>query len=94
MIPQMTDPLSKYWDQPRDIHEAPMDDDIVLLTPAQFSKLATYDTSTPSGVYPGKCWKAQEYKQRKPTGVYYLRWYGPESKGECPILHRRIEVVH
>lgn len=69
MIPSMTDPLGKYWDQPADIRDAPMDDKHVLLTSEQIAKLCDYSSSYPSGTYYGKCWK------RKGPGFWYLCWY-------------------
>lgn len=89
IIPQMTDPLGKYWDQPKDIRSAPMDDDCVLLTRDQFNELSDYSRSIPSGVYPGKCWRAT-YK----GGARYMLWYGPfHTDGKTvDILHRRIII--
>lgn len=88
MIPVMDDPLGKYWDQPRDIRDAPMDNDTVLLTPMQFDDLLEYSASIPTGVYPGKCWKRIERKHA------LLVWYGDETPDhKCPILFRSIEVV-
>lgn len=88
MIPAMTDPLGRYWDQPSDIRDAPMDEETVLLTPAQFKDLYEYSTSIPTGVYPGKCWKRIERKRT------LLVWYGDETPDhQCPILFRNIEVV-
>lgn len=90
-IPEMTDPLGKHWEQPRDIRDAPMDAKLVLLTPRQFVDLLSYDSSMPSGVYPGKCWK------RTNGGKTWLVWYGAafmeSGKEMCPIHCRAIEVV-
>lgn len=103
MIPAMTDPLGKHWDQPRDICDAPMDEKLVLLTPRQFDDLPEYSASMPSGVYPGKCWKRQEYKRveidgelrMEPTGKWWIGWYGESSKGPgwCSNNWREIAVV-
>lgn len=90
MIPPMTDPLGKYWSQPQDIREAPMDDETVLLTLWQFESLEEYSNSIPSGVYFGKCWKGQYG-----DGGWYLRWYGPcDNPKEAAINIRNIEVVY
>lgn len=88
MIPEMIDPLGQYWDQPKDIREAPMDDKTVLLTPRQLQGLHEYSTTMPSGVYPGKCWKRQEGRK------WFLGWYGvdPDPKF-CTNNWRQIEVV-
>lgn len=86
-IPVMDDPLGRYWNQPRDIRDAPMDDNHVLLTPQQFRDLHEYSSTIPSGVYPGKCWKRKERN-------WLLGWYGDETPDhQCPILFRQIEVV-
>lgn len=87
MIPEMTDPLGKHWDQPKDIRSAPMDEYTVLLDQRQVNQLSEYSTSYPSGVYPGKCWKRQEKEG------FLLVWYGDEDDGMCPICYRKIEVV-
>lgn len=93
-IPEMTDPLGKYWHQPKDIREAPMDDKLVLLTPRQFDGLNEYSTSLPSGVYPGKCWKRIELNRDRSVHRTMLVWYGDETpQRTCPILFRDLEVV-
>ncbi len=73
-IPPMTDPLSRYWDQPFDIRQALMDDTHVLLSSAQVAQLKNYSSSYPSGTYDGKCWK------REQTNGWVLCWYHPHSK--------------
>lgn len=89
MIPAMTDPLGRFWEQPRDIRDAPMDDETVLLTPAQFAALHEYSATFPTGVYPGKCWKRIERGPR-----VLLVWYGEvTAEDTCPIEFRNIEVV-
>ena len=88
MIPVMDDPLGKYWRQPSDIQQAPMDNDHVLLTWRQISGLAEYSSTIPSGVYPGKCWL------RRQEGKRLLAWFGDETpQGMCPILFREILEV-
>lgn len=87
-IPVMDDPMGKYWEQPRDITQAPVDDKTILLRPDQFRDLREYSTSIPSGVYPGKCWKAQDSRG------WFIRWYGPETlEGNCQVNNRDIVVV-
>lgn len=88
MIPAMTHSLSKYWNQPRDIRDAPMDDKTVLLTPRQFSELHEYSASIPTGAYHGKCWKRVE------RGRTLLCWFGEhENPDLLSINFRDIEVV-
>jgi hypothetical protein len=79
MIPLMTDPLGRHWDQPRDIREAPMDDKHVLLTARQIAGLCDYSRSYPSGIYDGKCWK--RYGEDQDQGhFWYLCWYQPHAE--------------
>lgn len=92
MIPQMTDPLGRYWDQPADIGQAPMDATHVLLTSRQVDGLLEYSRSYPSGTYDGKCWK------REGEDCWYLCWYEPHAQpGKIGIGYRIIlqaDVVH
>ena len=88
-IPPMDDPLGRYWEQPRDIRLAPMDDRHVLLTAQQRASLLEYSTTMPSGVYPGKCWRRQERDRD------LLVWYGiTDGRPDlCSIEFREILVV-
>ena len=86
VIPAMTDPLGKYFRQPR--REAILiGQDTAFMSRATFDALPEYSTTNPSGVYPGKMWKAElfgyvrtgEYTKRNSwqgTGVWELRWFG------------------
>ena len=79
-IPPITDPLGKHWRQP-DMSQVLIDDDSAIMSKAVFDELAEYSTSMPSGVYPGKCWKREEYIMDKGrvvlrTGKWWLCWYG------------------
>lgn len=97
MIPVMDDPLGKYWEQPRSIRSAPMDDKHVLLTPRQLEQLHEYSATIPTGVYPGKCWKRIEPNRNRTKHtklVTYLVWYGDETTDhQCPILFREVLVI-
>jgi hypothetical protein len=100
MIPAMTDPLGKHWDQPKDIREAPIDGTHVLLTRQQFEGLSEYSATFPSGVYPGKCWKRHEPGptlpgERRRVGLsrWFLMWYGESHDPKlCSINHREIRI--
>lgn len=88
MIPEMTDPMGQYWDQPADIRQAPMDDQHVLLTRHQVDQLDEYSSSYPSGKYYGKCWK------RTNSGTQWLCWYQPHAKpGQIGIGSRTILIA-
>jgi hypothetical protein len=69
-IPPMTDPLGRHWRQP-DRHELLLDDQHAVMTRQSFDQLAEYSTTIPTGVYPGKMWKAISG-----DGTAYLRWFG------------------
>jgi hypothetical protein len=87
VIPEMTDPLGKHWSQP-DRQYIFIRDGKAHLCAEDFRKLSQYDTTFPSGVYPGKMWK------RINGGVAYLCWYGEyTADGKCPIHHMMIEVA-
>lgn len=86
VIPEMIDPLGKHWDQP-DRQYIFIRDGKAHVCPQDFQKLASYDRSLPSSVYPGKMWK------RTNSGVSYLCWYGEEKGGECSINSMPIEVA-
>jgi hypothetical protein len=83
-IPVMTDPLSRYWGQPANIRQAPMDDTHVLLSTAQVADLKDYSTSYPTGAYEGKCWK------RKCGVDWLLCWYRPHANPDKLSITYRI----
>lgn len=68
-IPEMTDPLGKFWKQPSR-GEIEIDDTHALMSSSAFKRLPEYSSSIPSGVYPGKMWRAQS------DGGWWLRWFG------------------
>jgi hypothetical protein len=88
VIPRMTDPLSLFWNQP-DPQRFLIDDEVALMSKDDFYLLLEYSASTPSGVYEGKCWKAQL------RGIWYLRWYGKDDGDPrgLPTPTRRIIIV-
>ena len=87
-IPEMTDPMGRYWDQPRDIRNAVMTKRYVILEMAQINQMSCYDASYPSAVYPGKCW------MRRENEITYLVWFGEETPDHrCPIYFREIIVA-
>ena len=68
LIPEATHPWSKIWQQPPR-SEIAVYNDIAIMDSSTFKALATYSCSVPSGVYPGKMWKAE-----KDDG-WHLYWY-------------------
>lgn len=69
-IPAMTDPLGRHWQQPG-ADSILIDDTHAIMDRQTFDSLADYSRSVPSGVYPGKMWKAI-----MEDGQKFLRWYG------------------
>jgi hypothetical protein len=98
-IPEITDELGRYWEQP-DLRSVLIDDTHCILTQQQFDKLEEYSASQPSGVYPGKAWKRHDgaFDQRfiKTGGVpeWLLAWYGNcDDPAKCSVNFRKILIV-
>jgi hypothetical protein len=100
-IPPITDPLGRSWRQP-DLTDVTMDDTHVMLTKRQFDELADYSTTWPTGVYPGKCWKARMAEDRIVGGqafmawsnVWMLRWFGEcADPTMCSNNQREIIII-
>jgi hypothetical protein len=89
-IPELKSPYSTPPKQPADIRLAPMDDTHVVLTRRQIAGLLEYSTTLPSGVYPGKVWKAIDA-----SGTILLRWYGvcPEAPDTHCTNNQRIVLI-
>lgn len=80
-IPDMTHPYGSAWNQPSR-HKITIDDTHAIMDRSTFDKLMNYSHSVPSAAYEGKMWKGEYYDQtsNKPTGRWYLRWYGLSDK--------------
>lgn len=78
MIPEMTDAYGKHWKQP-DRQMIFFRDGQAHVSAEDNKLLSSYDSSMPSGVYPGKMWK------RTNGATTYLCWYGEEKDGKCSI---------
>ena len=81
-IPEMTDPLGKYWDQP-ELTEITFQDNRVLMTKESISKLQEYTFTIPSGKYLGKMWK-----KINPDGGWLLCWYGKHEDPDLLSINR------
>lgn len=97
-IPPITDPMGRSWRQPN-MMDVEFDDTHALLTKAQFDGLAEYSTTTPTGVYPGKCWKVAGRERTttgfRLTGIWYLRWFGYcEDPNMCSNNQREIIIIN
>lgn len=98
VIPPITDPMGRYWDQPS-ASEIIIDDEYALMKRATFNKLAEYNCSKPSGVYPGKMWRvdnATYHKKEVERGAYrhWLLWFGEsDSPGFVSNHSRKILIT-
>ena len=85
-IPEMTDPLSKGWQQP-DLSKINFVDGFAEMSQNIFEELGEYSMSIPSDVYPGKVWKAN----KKQTG-WWLNWFAGKGEDRCVILGLPIRI--
>jgi len=100
-IPPITDPMGKYWDQPK-VESIIVDEKYALMSRQAFKELAEYNTSYPSGAYVGKMWKKQwldstdAYGGLKPhePETWYLMWFGHSQKpNSLSVNAREILIV-
>lgn len=94
MIPEMTHPLGRYWDQP---NKSAIEFSFgkAWISKEDFQKLAQYDASIPSGVYAGKMWKREfnrKTKYGKLVPSYLLCWYQDSAKPEHFDI-KQIELI-
>lgn len=81
-LPAMTDPLGKHWRQPRDLRErVVVYETHATISERDFFQLSNYQTTMPSGVYPGKAWR---------QGRKFLCWYGPDRNRKCRVCCVRV----
>lgn len=76
-IPEMTNPLGRYWDQP-DRSKIIIDDKYAIMTEQTMNELKEYSTTNPSGVYEGKMWRSKFVENGKT--IHYLHWYSNSEK--------------
>jgi hypothetical protein len=72
-IPEMTDPMGKYWEQPA-LEEIEVWTNHARMTEKTLARLMEYSTSMPTGAYPGKMWRKKVHFRTGPR--WYLCWYG------------------
>lgn len=86
IIPPITDPLGSSWRQPhRRFIE--LDDTHALMSEQTFKGLPDYTRSQPTGVYPGKMWRAHYTK-----GGWTLHWF-KETPGEPNMCTREWRLI-
>lgn len=87
IIPPMTNPLGRGWDQPdlsKILYDAP--EHVAIMDKKTLSKFLDYTGSRPMGVYEGKCW-VENYKT--PVLVYFD--FYPENASMIKI--KRIPIA-
>ena len=89
IIPPITEPLGRHWKQPAR-ESILVDKTHAVMTRHDFDGLHEYSRSIPSGVYPGKMWKAIMN-----DGTALLRWFGfVEGRPDlCSNNEREILIV-
>ena len=89
MIPPITDPMGRHWDQPPR-EDILVDDEHAVMTASTFTALLEYSSSIPSGVYDGKMWRRHDYGDC----LDLLMWFGPsDDPGKCKVNSRIILLV-
>jgi hypothetical protein len=96
MIPAMTHPLGRYWQQPsRDSIE--IDATHALMSEQTFKALAEYSSTFPSGVYEGKMWRrhdgAHDPNCQPARRRWLLCWYTILDESRCKIEMREVLLV-
>lgn len=86
----MTDPMGKYWNQPK-TEDILIDDTHAVVTADTFDQLANYSHSIPTGVYPGKMWKCAG--KDGDIIFWWLRWYGISDKPNHCSFNERIILI-
>jgi hypothetical protein len=93
MIPPMTHPLGRHWQQPPR-EQIEVDATHALMTEHTFRQLSEYSCSTPSGVYEGKMWRRHDgaHDPRCPPErrKWLLCWYANLHETRCKIEMREV----
>ena len=86
VIPPIIDPRGKWLKQPhRRFIE--MDDKYALMSEQTFKALKEYSTTSPSGQYAGKMWKA------KIRDKWYLIWYSDSNNPKYIDINTREIII-
>lgn len=86
-IPDMTDPLGQYWEQPSK-ENILLDETQSVMSERDFAQLYEYSTSIPAGKYVGKMWRAEL------SGKWFLLWYDLDADPNyLSIPHREIILI-
>lgn len=88
VIPPMTHPLSRAWDQPS-TDKILIDDEHAVMDQQTMIQLKQYYPTIPSGVYAGKMWRAQTEHHGD-----FLMWYSDsDNPDKCCINSRQILLL-
>lgn len=101
IIPQMTDPRSKYWEQPK-TESILVDDKFACMTLKTLHELHEYNCTMPTGVYDGKMWRREVHS--KPYGqwskeqgdeflYHVLCWCGPHEDPTQASINTRVILL-
>jgi hypothetical protein len=88
VIPPITDSRGSGWVQPK-VDDILVSDTDAVMSQVAFDTLREYSSTLPTGVYPGKMWKAELEEG------WYLRWYGevPGRVDVCSNNQRQIRIM-
>jgi hypothetical protein len=87
IIPPMTDPLGRYWEQPNR-SEIRVDECFAYMNYKTFKALANYSNSRPTGAYEGKMWRAHYLNDG-----WCLCWFGLSKPGFVSNNSRIIKIT-
>lgn len=86
VIPGITDPRGKHWDQPKTT-DFLISADFAKIKKQDIEKLLDYSNSQPSGTYIGKMWKTFDGE------FWRLKWFGPhKDPGYLTVHTRKISI--
>lgn len=80
-IPPITEPLGRYWDAP-DKSEIRLSLAFAWMTEESFKKLLTYQHTNPTGIYAGKMWKLQGWREK-----WMLAYCTPHENPELTTIN-------
>lgn len=93
IIPAITDPLGRYWDQPP-LRDILVDGTHAVMSQQTMSQLKNYSHTNPTGVYEGKMWRAELIHPETRETINVLRWYAKsEDPGWVVNEQRRILLL-
>lgn len=87
VIPEIGYKPGNGWEQPETAN-IKVTDNFATLLQEDFDKLKEYSTSTPTGAYSGKMWKANE----RGTDNWLLCWYRPADGAQGMMGYTTIET--